>query len=188
MKKYTEQQKINLFLDWANNFLSTSAFMEYYDLSMSECENLIDEGRELNRELNKKVSSRHILQTKKSEKMNRIEQAKKTLRDEGYFTDTMWTISDVQSIYDCNAEESHQLLEKVFDSDWIMSRINEMIDENAELMGFQDKHQLAIDMMEELDERYGRNARMSLDEYHLVYKEENSAYENEEMVELINKF
>jgi len=52
IKKYspkrTDKQVSEMYLDWFNNFLSTERFREYYNLGMSETENIIDRGRELN--------------------------------------------------------------------------------------------------------------------------------------------
>lgn len=45
MNKTTEE----MYLDWFNNFLSTEKFREYYNLSMTEAENVIDQGREINK-------------------------------------------------------------------------------------------------------------------------------------------
>ena len=44
MNKTTEE----MYLDWFNNFLSTEKFREYYNLSMVEAENVIDQGRKIN--------------------------------------------------------------------------------------------------------------------------------------------
>jgi hypothetical protein len=37
-----------MYLDWFNNFLSIEKFKEYYNLSMVEAENVIDQGRKIN--------------------------------------------------------------------------------------------------------------------------------------------
>ena len=44
MNKTTEE----MYLDWFSNFLSTEKFREYYNLSMAEAENVIDQGRKIN--------------------------------------------------------------------------------------------------------------------------------------------
>ena len=46
--KRTDKEIEEMYLDWFNNFLSTERFREYYNLCMSEAENIIDRGRELN--------------------------------------------------------------------------------------------------------------------------------------------
>jgi len=48
MKKYTNKQKEEMYLDWYNNYLSTNLFSEHYELSNSETENIIEEGRRIN--------------------------------------------------------------------------------------------------------------------------------------------
>ena len=46
--KRTDKEIEEMYLDWFNNFLSTERFREYYNLGMSEAENIIDRGRKLN--------------------------------------------------------------------------------------------------------------------------------------------
>lgn len=46
--KYTDKEIEEMYLDWFNNFISTERFREYYNLGMSEAENIIDRGREIN--------------------------------------------------------------------------------------------------------------------------------------------
>ena len=46
----TKQMYEEMYLDWFNDFISTSRFAEYYDLSMAEAENVIDVGRKINHE------------------------------------------------------------------------------------------------------------------------------------------
>jgi hypothetical protein len=52
IKKYspkrTDKQVSGMYLDWFYNYESTSKFSDAYDLGMSEAENIIDRGRELN--------------------------------------------------------------------------------------------------------------------------------------------
>ena len=44
---YTKEQLMAMYLDWFNNFISTSAFQQHYNLGIAEAENVIDEGRRL---------------------------------------------------------------------------------------------------------------------------------------------
>ena len=44
----TKEVYEEMYLDWFNNFLSTDRFREYYNLSMAEAENVIDQGRKIN--------------------------------------------------------------------------------------------------------------------------------------------
>lgn len=46
----TKQMYEEMYLDWFNNFISTSRFAEYYGLGMAEAENIIDVGRKINHE------------------------------------------------------------------------------------------------------------------------------------------
>jgi|TARA_A200000159_G_scaffold128531_1_gene124453 hypothetical protein len=45
---YTDEQAEAMYLDWFNNFLSSDAWRQYYQLGMAEGENILDRGRELN--------------------------------------------------------------------------------------------------------------------------------------------
>jgi len=68
--------------------------------------------------------------------MNNIEQAKKTLRDAGYFTDNLWHVNDVKSIYDCDNETALEILDNALTNDGTMDQvwfaINFAIDEHKE--------------------------------------------------------
>lgn len=41
----TNQQKIDLFLDYCNNFMTVARFAEYYALTLRQAENVINNGR-----------------------------------------------------------------------------------------------------------------------------------------------
>ena len=45
---YTNTQLEDMYLDWFNNFLSCQAWRDHYGLEMSEGENVLDIGRQLN--------------------------------------------------------------------------------------------------------------------------------------------
>ena len=46
---YTKTECQKLYLDWVNNFLSDTKFREYYNLGISEMENILDIGRKYNK-------------------------------------------------------------------------------------------------------------------------------------------
>jgi len=48
---YRKKECQEMYLDWLNNFLSTTRFAEYYNLGLSEVENILDVGRRYNMEL-----------------------------------------------------------------------------------------------------------------------------------------
>tara|TARA_R110002096_G_scaffold424021_2_gene631633 strand:- start:709 stop:903 length:195 start_codon:yes stop_codon:yes gene_type:complete len=48
MKNYTDKEAQAMYLDWFNDYLTTSKFAEHYNLSMTEVENILDRGRALN--------------------------------------------------------------------------------------------------------------------------------------------
>jgi hypothetical protein len=67
--------------------------------------------------------------------MNNIEQAKKTLRDAGYFTDNLWHIDDVMRAYDVNDleynlsnEDAQYLLNATLTNESVMEYINTALD------------------------------------------------------------
>ena len=43
----TDETKIELYIDWVNNFVTLSRFAEYYSLTEDEALVIIDAGREL---------------------------------------------------------------------------------------------------------------------------------------------
>jgi len=69
------------------------------------------------------------------EKMT-VETAKSFLKASGYYVDNLWQISDVQDKFNCTDEEAQRILDAGVHNDYIVSEINESIDNNAEAMGF----------------------------------------------------
>lgn len=68
---YTKTECQKLYLDWVNNFLSDAKFREYYNLGISEMENILDIGRKYN----KLQGEKHYKETGK------IKQNNKTLEE-----------------------------------------------------------------------------------------------------------
>ena len=64
--------------------------------------------------------------------MNKIEEAKKVLRDYGYYVDNLWNISDVWNASnlatDMTDDEKYKILDEVLTSDRIIYEVNESID------------------------------------------------------------
>lgn len=69
---------------------------------------------------------------------NTVENAKKVLKDAGYFVDNLWSKADVTDLYcnkdgsEVNADDAHSLLSDVVNGDRIKQEINETIQIVAE--------------------------------------------------------
>ena len=57
-----------------------------------------------------------------------IEQAKKVLKENGYYVDNLWHIEDVQQNYKLDDDDAYDVLDKVMQSEYIMNEVFEMID------------------------------------------------------------
>jgi hypothetical protein len=56
--------------------------------------------------------------------MNAVENAKKVLRENGYFVDNLWHIEDVQSLHKgASAEDAHRILNVALTNGWTMEQI-----------------------------------------------------------------
>ena len=55
--------------------------------------------------------------------MNKIEQAKKTLRDAGYFTDNLWHVNDVKTRIDCDDKTALEILDNALTNEGTMEQI-----------------------------------------------------------------
>lgn len=55
--------------------------------------------------------------------MNEIEQAKKLLADNGYYTGNLWCVEDVQSKFDCTKEQAYDVLDGALNNDATMEQI-----------------------------------------------------------------
>jgi len=61
-----------------------------------------------------------------------VEQAKKALRNKGYFVDNLWQIEDVQSRFNCTDQEAQEVLEQALTNDSTMEQIWFAIDFHGE--------------------------------------------------------
>jgi hypothetical protein len=58
-----------------------------------------------------------------------IEQAKQVLRDNGYFVDNLWNVTDVQEMFECTDEEAQEVLLASMTNEQTMEQIWYSIDE-----------------------------------------------------------
>jgi hypothetical protein len=70
---------------------------------------------------------------------DRIEQAKKTLSEAGYYTENLWQINDVKSKFNCTDVEAMQVLDISLNEDYTKETINETISNNGDAMGLTHK-------------------------------------------------
>lgn len=54
---------------------------------------------------------------------NEIKQAKETLKKNGYFVDNLWSIEDVQDIFNCSDEEAQDVLNIALTNEGTMHHI-----------------------------------------------------------------
>ena len=54
---------------------------------------------------------------------NEIKQAKETLKKNGYFTDNLWSVEDVQDIFNCSNEEAQEVLRETMTNEGTMHHI-----------------------------------------------------------------
>ena len=71
--------------------------------------------------------------------MNKIEEAKRILKESGYFVDNLWTIRDVQDKFECSNEQAQDILNKSLTNEATMEQIQYSIKEFAELKGLKEK-------------------------------------------------
>lgn len=60
--------------------------------------------------------------------MKTIEEAREFLKQNGYYVDNLWHIDDIQQNYDLDDDDSYKVLDRVMQSEYIISNIFEMID------------------------------------------------------------
>ena len=68
-----------------------------------------------------------------------IAQAKKLLKDNGYYVDNLWQTEDVKINYKCTEEQAQKVLNKVFQYDSIYELVWEAIGYEAESMKLKHK-------------------------------------------------
>ena len=71
--------------------------------------------------------------------MNKIEEAKRILKESGYFVDNLWSVHDVQDKFKCTDEQAQEILNKSLTNEATMEQIQYSIKEFAELKGLKEK-------------------------------------------------
>lgn len=54
---------------------------------------------------------------------NKIKEAKQILKDAGYYTDNLWSVEDVQDIFDCSDKEAQDVLDYALTNEGTMHHI-----------------------------------------------------------------
>lgn len=67
----------------------------------------------------------------KDEQLNKFDNAKKTLREAGYFTDNLWHIRDVMDRYKCDENTAQEILYDALTNEYIIEKIFAQIDDYA---------------------------------------------------------
>jgi hypothetical protein len=77
----------------------------------------------------------------KNNMSKKVENAKKVLKDAGYYVDNLWHINDVKQNYKVSDDEAYKILDVALTSDWITERTFEMIND------------VRIDLINSIDEQ-----------------------------------
>lgn len=64
--------------------------------------------------------------------MTIIQQAKRTLKENGYYTDNLWCVNDVMDKYDCDKDQAMKVLHSAMTNSATMEQINLAIEVAAE--------------------------------------------------------
>ena len=64
-----------------------------------------------------------------------VAKAKEFLISQGYFVDNLWSVSDVQSKFECSDEEAQEVLDKSLTNDATMEQVWLSIDIFGEMKG-----------------------------------------------------
>lgn len=76
-----------------------------------------------------------------------ISKAKQVLKDAGYYTDNLWTVSDVKIKFDCTDEQAQGVLNKALNNDATIEQIwfaIDMIGGNENLVSIKEKELLML--------------------------------------------
>ena len=71
--------------------------------------------------------------------MNKIEEAKRILKKNGYFVDNLWSVHDVQDRFKCTDEQAQEILNKSLTNEATIEQIQYSIKEFAEIEGLTEE-------------------------------------------------
>jgi hypothetical protein len=67
----------------------------------------------------------------------KVQKARDLLKQAGYYTNNLWSVSDVMILYSCTEEQAYQVLDKVLKLESVMGEIQFAIKSVAEDMNLQ---------------------------------------------------
>jgi len=79
------------------------------------------------------------LQSFTAETLNAIDDAKKLLKEHGYFVDNLWQTEDVKMNYHCTEDEAQEVLERALTYDSVYELVWEGIKYEAEEMNLKNR-------------------------------------------------
>jgi hypothetical protein len=56
-----------------------------------------------------------------------VEEARKFLKEKGYYTDNLWCVDDVKTKFECDDDDAQEILDSTFNDESIMAEIWETI-------------------------------------------------------------
>jgi hypothetical protein len=68
-----------------------------------------------------------------------IDEAKKVLRDNGYFVDNLWNVTDVQVVFECTDDEAQEVLYNSMTNDYINEQMQLSIHEFGDMYNLKRK-------------------------------------------------
>lgn len=71
--------------------------------------------------------------------MNKTEQARMHLHEQGYQVANLWHVDDVSMKYECTTQEAHDVLERALTNEWVMEQIHFAISQVAEQNGLKKR-------------------------------------------------
>lgn len=74
-------------------------------------------------------------------KFKSVEEAKAFLTENGYYTDNLWCVEDVQNNYDCDEEQAQEILDQALTNEATMEQIWFAINYHAEEQGLIKKEE-----------------------------------------------
>ena len=80
-----------------------------------------------------------VLKNLQEIELNKIEEAKNTLKKAGYYTDKLWSVSDVKTKFQCTDFDAQKILDKSLNNEATMEQIWFSIQEFGELMNLKTK-------------------------------------------------
>ena len=135
MKIYSENE-VNEIIDNNDWFVTTCNNEPYYGVNTLQVQ--LGEDYDYIAEFTGNESIGYVFHFYTGNETNLKVEAKKFLETQGYFTDNLWTVADVQGVFNCTDKQALEVLDKALTNEATVEQVQLSIRTFGEMFGYEE--------------------------------------------------